>query len=115
MSVRQAGTRQAIEYRSSRSLAVSKKQADHAENFAPICDMPEARSNHLKKKAFGLTISGTSAVTLTIVLAMFCALQLNAQGNPPKYEVDLSWPKPLPNMWVTGSVGGVCTDAQDHV
>jgi len=69
----------------------------------------------MEKKAIGVTINGTSAVTLTIVLAMFCALRLNAQGNPPKYEVDPSWPKPLPNMWVTGSVGGVCTDAQDHV
>ena len=69
----------------------------------------------MKKKATGLTINRTIAVTLTVVLAMFCALRLNAQGNPPKYEVDPSWPKPLPNMWVTGSVGGVCTDAQDHV
>jgi len=69
----------------------------------------------MKKTATGVTINGTSAVTLTIVLAMFCALRLNAQGNPPKYEVDPSWPKPLPNLWVTGSVGGVCTDAQDHV
>ena len=69
----------------------------------------------MKKKAFVLTISRTSTVTLTMVLAMSCALRLNAQGNPPKYEVDPAWPKPLPDMWVTGSVGGVCTDAQDHV
>jgi len=40
---------------------------------------------------------------------------LRAQANPPSYEVDPSWPQPLPNKWVTGSVGGVCTDAQDHV
>jgi DNA-binding beta-propeller fold protein YncE len=52
---------------------------------------------------------------LVIVLTIFCVLRLNAQGNIPKYEVDPSWPKPLPEKWVTGSVGGVCTDAQDHV
>jgi DNA-binding beta-propeller fold protein YncE len=69
----------------------------------------------MKKKLSSITINGTSAVTLTIVLALFCAQRLNAQGNPPKYEVDPAWPKPLPNQWVTGSVGGVCTDAQDHV
>jgi DNA-binding beta-propeller fold protein YncE len=69
----------------------------------------------MKKKATSLIVMGTSAATLTLALAMFCAPRLNAQGNPPKYEVDPSWPKPLPNMWVTGSVGGVCTDAQDHV
>src|ERR1700730_18560448 len=67
------------------------------------------------KKAIGRTTMRMGAVTLTIVFAMLCALQLHAQGAPPKYEVDASWPKPLPNMWVTGSVGGVCTDAQDHV
>jgi hypothetical protein len=38
-----------------------------------------------------------------------------AQGGVPKYEVDLSWPKPLPDRWVLGGLGGVCVDAQDHV
>ena len=69
----------------------------------------------MKKKATRRSITGTCAAVFVIVLAMFCVLRLNAQGNPPKYEVDPSWPKPLPDRWVTGSVGGVCTDAQDHV
>jgi DNA-binding beta-propeller fold protein YncE len=46
---------------------------------------------------------------------ILCTHALAAQGNPPKYEVDPSWPRPLPNKWVTGAVSGVCTDAQDHV
>jgi sugar lactone lactonase YvrE len=33
----------------------------------------------------------------------------------PKYEVDRSWPKPLPERWVLGGLGGVCVDRQDHV
>ena len=33
----------------------------------------------------------------------------------PKFEVDPFWPKPLPDNWVTGELGGVCVDAQDHV
>jgi hypothetical protein len=69
----------------------------------------------MKKKAASRSIPGTAAAALVIVLAMFCVPRLNAQGNPPKYEVDPSWPKPLPDKWVTGSVGGVCADAQDHV
>ncbi len=52
---------------------------------------------------------------LAIVLAIFCSLPMKSQGNPPKYEVDPTWPKPLPDKWVTGAVSGVCTDAQDHV
>src|SRR6516165_4534491 len=33
----------------------------------------------------------------------------------PKFVVDPFWPKPLPDNWVTGELGGVCVDAQDHV
>src|ERR1700731_1077932 len=59
--------------------------------------------------------TASCAAALAIVLAAFCALRLNGQGNPPKYEVDPSWPRPLPDKWVTGAVTGVCADAQDHV
>jgi DNA-binding beta-propeller fold protein YncE len=33
----------------------------------------------------------------------------------PRYEVDPFWPKPLPDRWVTGEIGGTCTDKRDHV
>ena len=35
--------------------------------------------------------------------------------TPVKFQVDPSWPKPLPDDWVTGNVGGTCVDANDHV
>jgi DNA-binding beta-propeller fold protein YncE len=35
--------------------------------------------------------------------------------SPPRFEVEPFWPKPLPDNWVTGELGGVCVDAQDHV
>jgi DNA-binding beta-propeller fold protein YncE len=38
----------------------------------------------------------------------------NSPG-PPKFEVDPTWPKPLPNRWVNGEVSGTCVDSQDHV
>ena len=38
-----------------------------------------------------------------------------AQSGAPRYEADVSWPKPLPDRWVLGGLGGVCVDAQDHV
>jgi sugar lactone lactonase YvrE len=40
---------------------------------------------------------------------------LRAQKGAMHYEADLSWPKPLPNRWALGGLGGVCVDAQDHV
>jgi len=38
-----------------------------------------------------------------------------AQGIAPRYEVDVTFPKPFPDLWVTGGIGGHCIDAQDHV
>ena len=52
---------------------------------------------------------------LAIALGIFCPPPSKAQNNVPRYEVDPTWPKPLPNRWVTGEMGGVCTDSQDHV
>jgi len=31
------------------------------------------------------------------------------------YEVDAAWPKPFPDRWVTGGLGGLCVDSKDHV
>jgi DNA-binding beta-propeller fold protein YncE len=33
----------------------------------------------------------------------------------PRFEVDLTWPKPLPNHWILGMTIGVAADAQDHI
>jgi hypothetical protein len=52
---------------------------------------------------------------LAIALTTFCPPLSRAQGNVLHYEVDPAWPKPLPDRWVTGEMGGVCVDSQDHV
>jgi len=46
-----------------------------------------------------------------------CALwPLAAQAQTaPAYEVDATWPKPLPEGWITGQLGGVCVDGLDNV
>ena len=33
----------------------------------------------------------------------------------PKFEVDLMWPKPMPNRWILGSATGLAVDSRDHV
>ena len=38
-----------------------------------------------------------------------------AQGIAPRYEVDVTFPQPFPDLWVTGGFGGHCIDAQDRV
>src|SRR5882724_13599915 len=46
---------------------------------------------------------------------VWSASVIRAQSAAPKYEVDSTWPKPFPDRWVIGGLGGVCVDANDHV
>src|ERR1700736_4380155 len=39
----------------------------------------------------------------------------SAAVQAPLFEVDSLWPKPLPNHWVLGSLGGIGVDEQDHI
>ena len=36
-------------------------------------------------------------------------------GEIPTFAVDPSWPKPLPNNWILGQVGGITVDPQGHI
>ena len=36
-------------------------------------------------------------------------------AEAPKFQVDPSWPKTLPNSWIFGQIGGIFVDAQDHI
>jgi hypothetical protein len=61
----------------------------------------------------GLREKISLSVGLLVLLGAFC--RVLAQSGAPKFEVDPTWPKPLPENWVTGQVSGVCVDNQDHV
>jgi len=54
-------------------------------------------------------------IWLGLVAAFGVGCRVQAQGRGPKFVVDPSWPKPLPEKWVNGQVSGVCVDAQDNV
>ena len=56
-----------------------------------------------------------TCAVLAIAAGMLCQPLSWAQSGGPRYEVDPSWPKPLPDRWVLGGLGGVCVDARDHV
>src|SRR6202050_449563 len=62
-------------------------------------------------------LRGVSAVSLCfgLVVASATLCRAQAQSITLQYEVDPTWPKPLPENWVTGQVSGVCADGQDHV
>ena len=54
-----------------------------------------------------LGLAGALAVTTGVVAPR---LLRAAETKAPRYEVDANWPKPLPNLWVMGGLGGVCVD-----
>ena len=60
-------------------------------------------------------IIALACAALAFAIGMVGASPLRAQDGVPKFEVDPSWPKPLPERWVTGEIGGVCVDSQDHI
>jgi DNA-binding beta-propeller fold protein YncE len=33
----------------------------------------------------------------------------------PRFAVDATWPKPLPNQWILGQIGGIAVDRHDHI
>jgi len=55
-------------------------------------------------------------IMLTVAVAIVGACLASAQSRtPPKYVADVNWPKPLPNQWILGGLGGTCVDAAGHV
>jgi len=59
-----------------------------------------------------------------VIIAAFAVRSRSPESQPaaqsagvqaPQFEVDLMWPKPLPNHWVLGATIGVSVDPQDHI
>ena len=43
------------------------------------------------------------------------AAAVSSTSDSPQYEVDASWPQPLPNDWILGQVSGIAIDGEDNV
>ncbi len=60
----------------------------------------------------------SSTVALCLAAAAICASGVPrgaVAGEIPAFAVDASWPKPLPNNWILGQVGGITVDWQGHI
>jgi len=64
--------------------------------------------------AMNLFKAGACAA-IVAAAGIFGVVSSEAQTRAPRYEVDINWPKPLPNRWVLGGLGGLCVDRQDHI
>ena len=52
---------------------------------------------------------------LAIVAVVLFAGLTPALAEGPQFKVDPFWPKPLPNNWILGQVGGMTVDAHDNI
>jgi hypothetical protein len=66
------------------------------------------KTSHLCR-AFSFLIAATGLIAATALAPAALA------GDVPAFAVEASWPKPLPNNWILGQVGGITVDAQGHV
>src|SRR5258707_14802457 len=64
-----------------------------------------------------MKLAGTLATALALAGAAAFALMGTAAvaQQTPKFEIDTSWPKPLPNNWIFGQIGGIFVDKDDNV
>src|ERR1700727_1779697 len=71
----------------------------------------------LSQRIFARTVRAALAgiVAVAMVSALFHPPARASDSDVPRFVVDPYWPKPLPNRWITGAVGGVCVDREDHV
>lgn len=69
---------------------------------------PTTRSPALPGRATCFVVCAISAIAQTTHKKIM-------PQQVPVFRVDPSWPKPLPNHWIVGSVAGVAVDSRDHV
>jgi hypothetical protein len=60
----------------------------------------------MKRGVWGALIALMSAVAFS---------SPSVAADPPQFQVDPFWPKPLPNNWLLGQVASVAVGPDDHV
>ena len=56
-----------------------------------------------------------AGVTATMLIGVTAMPRPALAGDIPTFAVEASWPKPLPNNWILGQVGGITVDSKDHI
>jgi hypothetical protein len=71
-----------------------------------------------RRSSFALARLSRAASILIAAAALIGAAWLPRAadaGEIPTFAVDASWPKPLPNNWIIGQVGGITTDSMGNI
>jgi len=51
----------------------------------------------------------------SVVLERRASVEAAGGVQAPRFEVDMAWPKPMPNHWIMGNIIGVSADSNDHI
>jgi hypothetical protein len=77
----------------------------------------QADQNRSQKREDTMQPTPTRARATALLCTLFAAtVAFTALPKPasaadvPTFAVDASWPKPLPNNWILGQVGGITVD-----
>ena len=60
-------------------------------------------------------LSSCCLLLVPLLVASAQAHDRDSDDRAPRYVVDPSWPKPLPNDWILGQVGGLAVDRHGHI
>lgn len=62
-------------------------------------------------------LSSAAAASIAVIVALtgFVGESAWAKDKLPTFEVVPGWPKPLPNNWLIGQVGGIAVDRHDNI
>jgi DNA-binding beta-propeller fold protein YncE len=72
----------------------------------------------MKRKFVPAVIAAVAGVAALGVTLLQFGADVQATGrkdDKPRFVVDASWPKPLPNQWLVGQVAGIAVDRNDHI
>src|SRR3954447_10241523 len=87
---------------------------------APVKERRGNRANGFPARRNGagiMTIARRCNVLAALLMAAYAgdAAAQRPPDNIPHYVNDPSWPKPFPNHWVIGQIGGLFVDSSDHI
>src|SRR5690349_24864148 len=71
-----------------------------------------------KRYLYWATVSLSAAAGVALMTPLWQPVAAPAPHGPlhaPRFQVDPFWPRPLPDNWVTGEIGGTCMDSRDHL
>src|SRR5258708_550469 len=77
---------------------------------------PGRRSREITKKNNRWLASCLRVFVVLFLPPLAVVLTMQTPSLPaPRFQVDPTWPKPLPNHWLVGAVVGVDVDSHDHI